>query len=423
MENPYIPHKPTPKQAEFLLDDRREILYGGAAGGGKSIGLLMGALMYVTESGYSALLLRRTYKDLALPEAIMDLADQWLQGTDAKWNNETKTWSFPSGATLTFGYLESEKHKYRYQGAKFNFVGFDELTQFTESQYTYLFSRIRRPKGSNIPSRMRASSNPGGVGHEWVKKRFITNPVNGRLFIPAGLVDNPHLDQEEYRNSLSELDPVTRAQLEEGNWDIAAKGEMFKRQWVDIVDVVPRCDKYVRYWDCAATKEEGKKDPDWTVGVLMGELNGTYYVIDVQRFREDAGESDNLMREQAVIDGVEIPIREEQEGGSSGKKIVSIHSKGIFAGYDYVGIPSSGNKVVRAKPFSAACKNGNVKLLSAPWNSAYMWELEMFPSKDVHDDQMDASSGAFNELSSYNTVDTSYSQSYTSYTYIGATRA
>lgn len=399
LENPYIPHRPTPKQAEFLLDDRREILYGGAAGGGKSLGLLMAALMYVGEPGYTALLLRRTYKDLALPEAIMDLAEQWLHNTDAKWNNDTKTWSFPSGASLTFGYLETEKDKYRYQGAKFNFVGFDELTQFTESQYTYLFSRLRRPVGSTIPVRMRASSNPGGVGHQWVKERFISNPMKDRLFIPAGLVDNPYLDQDEYRKTLSELDPVTRAQLEDGNWDIAATGEMFKREWIDIVDQAPHCTRYIRRWDCAATDAKKGSDPDYTVGVLMGVLNGVYYVIDVQRFQKPPGEADEIMKQQAIIDGKNVSIREEQEPGSAGKKIISIHSRGIFEGYDYRGEPSTGDKVTRARPFSAACQNGNVKLVRGPWNNMYLWELEMFPNDGVHDDQVDASSGAFNELS------------------------
>lgn len=400
LDNKYIPYEPTIKQAEFLADSYLEVLFGGAAGPGKSTGLLMASLMYITEPEYSALLLRRTYQDLALPDAIMDVAEQWLRPTDAHWDEETKTWSFPSGATLTFGYLQSEKDKYRYQGAKFNFVGFDELTQFQESQYRYLFSRIRREAGSSIPSRMRASSNPGGIGHIWVKDRFITNPEKDVCFIPAKMTDNPYLDQEEYLSALAKLDPVTRAQLQDGNWDIAAKGELFKREWIEIVDNAPKCSNYLRWWDCAATEEKKGKDPDYSIGLLMGVLNGVYYVLDVQRFRKPPGESDELMSQQATIDGRGVSIREEQEPGSSGKKIISIHSRGIFAGYDYKGVPSTGDKITRAKPFSAACQNGNVKLVRGPWNNEYLWELEMFPQDGVHDDQVDASSGAFNELTS-----------------------
>lgn len=400
LDNPYIPLNPSAKQAEFLVDDRREILYGGAAGGGKSVGLLIAALMYVTEPGYTALLLRRTYKDLALPEAIMDLADQWLHSTDAKWNNETKTWTFPSGATLTFGYLETEKDKYRYQGAKFNFVGFDELTQFTESQYTYLFSRIRRPIGSTIPGRMRASSNPGGIGHQWVKERFISNPVNGRLFIPAGLVDNPYLDQDEYRKTLSELDPVTRAQLEDGNWDISAKGEMFQRDWFEIVDQAPACARIVRFYDKAATEPTSKNpDPDYTAGLKLGYDGKHYYIIDLVHFRKNPGDTDVTIEHTKNMDGVTVSQRMEEEPGSSGKSIIDTYTRTIFRGCDFRGVKSTGSKIARAKPVSSAAYNRLIKVVRAPWNSTLFWELEMFPQEGAHDDIVDALSGAYNELS------------------------
>ena len=104
----------------------------------------MGALAQVDVPGYAALLFRRTYSDLALPGALMDRAHDWLGGTAAVWNERKHTWSFPSGATLTFGYLETERDKYRYQSSEVQYIGFDELTEFAESQYLYLFSRLRR---------------------------------------------------------------------------------------------------------------------------------------------------------------------------------------------------------------------------------------------------------------------------------------
>ncbi len=128
LENPWIPHEPTPKQAEFLLLPDREAFYGGAAGGGKSDALLMAALQYVEVPNYAAILFRRTFADLALPGALMDRSQEWLSGTEARWNERDKTWTFPSGATISFGYLEHENHKYRYQSAEFQFIGFDELT-------------------------------------------------------------------------------------------------------------------------------------------------------------------------------------------------------------------------------------------------------------------------------------------------------
>ena len=133
----------------------------------------MAALQYVDVPGYAALLFRRTYADLNLPGALMDRAHQWLGATAARWNAHDHRWTFPSGATLTFGYLETERDKYRYQSSELQYIGFDELTQFPESQYTYLFSRLRRLGDSEVPLRMRSASNPGGEGHEWVRARFV----------------------------------------------------------------------------------------------------------------------------------------------------------------------------------------------------------------------------------------------------------
>jgi predicted phage terminase large subunit-like protein len=164
-QNPYIPHLPTPKQLALLLAPELEVLWGGSAGGGKSDGLLMAALEYVDVPGYTALLLRRTYADLSLPGALMDRAHQWLRGTDAHWSDQKKTYTFPSGATLTFGYLQTDADKFRYQGSELCFIGWDELTQFPETSYRYLFSRLRKPANVEVPLRLRSASNPGGVGH------------------------------------------------------------------------------------------------------------------------------------------------------------------------------------------------------------------------------------------------------------------
>lgn len=201
--------------------------------------LLMAALLFVDVPGYAALILRRTYADLALPGAIMDRAAEWFRPTVAHWQDDTKTWIFPSSATITFGYLQTEADKYRYQGAEFQFVGYDELPQFTETQYTYLLSRLRRLSASPVPLRQRGAGNPGGIGHEWVKARFI-DTTTGRPFIPAKLIDNPHLDQVAYRESLAGLDDVTRAQLEDGNWDVQPSGGYFQRSWFTIVDALPQ---------------------------------------------------------------------------------------------------------------------------------------------------------------------------------------
>lgn len=231
LDNPYIPHKPFPKQAAFLSLEDKEALYGGAAGGGKSDALLMAALMFVNYPDYNAILFRKTYSDLALPEAIMTRSHEWLSNTDASWNGSDYRWTFPSGATLSFGYLNHDKDRYRYQSSAYQFIGFDELTQFPAEHYLYLFSRLRRLRSQPVPIRMRGGTNPGGVGHEWVYDRFIVDQE--RPFVPAYLQDNFYLDQDEYIASLQELDETTRRQLLGGLWITDPAGKPFLREWWD----------------------------------------------------------------------------------------------------------------------------------------------------------------------------------------------
>lgn len=225
----YCPHIPDPikdaQQYQFVNDDRKELLYGGAAGGGKSDAILMSALKYVEVPGYAALLLRRTFRDLNQPDSLIPRSKEWLRHTDAKWDGNSTRWTFPSGATLTFGYMARDDDVYQYQSAAYQFVGYDELTQFSELQYTYLFSRMRRKQGSTIPIRMRGATNPGGIGHRWVKDRFVDQPAtDDRAFIPSKLSDNRHVDREQYREELKELDEHTRKQLEEGDWTARLPG-------------------------------------------------------------------------------------------------------------------------------------------------------------------------------------------------------
>lgn len=219
------------KQHAALWINDKELLYGGAAGGGKSDYLLMGALQYVDVPHYHAIIFRRSHTDLALPGALMERAHEWLDGTDARWRELDKEWTFPSGASLTFAYLKHSLDKYRYQSTDFQYIAFDELTQFPESDYTYLFSRLRKPaRGalSYVPLRMRAGSNPGGVGHKWVKGRFIGTHVSGRVFVPASLWDNAeNIDVDSYIESLMELDEQTRKQLMEGDWSVRPPGSWY----------------------------------------------------------------------------------------------------------------------------------------------------------------------------------------------------
>lgn len=399
----YIPHVPTPRQAVFLSATHREALYGGSAGSGKSDALLMAALQYADQPNYAAILFRRTYADLSLPEALMDRASEWLGGTDAVWRDREKTWEFPSGASLSFGYLQSKTDRFRYQSAAFQYIGFDELTHFPEQDYRYLFSRLRRLEGGHVPLRMRSGSNPGGIGHEWVKQRFIVGGDKARIFIPAKLGDNPHLDQAEYRESLRELDPVTRQQLLNGDWSARTTGDMFARNDFKLADVedVPRDMTWCRFWDLAGTEDSGDAGQAYTAGVLMGrEPGGVFWVRDVRRERLAPAGVQKLMIDTAEEDRElygPVAVRMEQEPGSSGKFVVQDFARKL-AGFDFRGVPASGSKVERARPLSAAVANGLVRVVSAPWNGAFYDEFEAFPEEGVTRDQVDAGSGAYAAL-------------------------
>src|ERR1700730_17803924 len=196
----YCPHVPTAKQLAFLLCPRPEAFFGGSAGPGKTEALLMAALQFAEQPQYKALLLRRTFRQLNQSSSITNRARQWLANTDAIWHNADKRFTFPSGATITFGNLDTEDDVYQYDSAEFQFIGFDELTSFSERQYTYLFSRLRTTKDHPVPLRMRAASNPGNRGHDWVKARFMIGQAPEslhkefpeRFFLAARIEDNPH---------------------------------------------------------------------------------------------------------------------------------------------------------------------------------------------------------------------------------------
>ena len=169
--------QPQPKQIQFKQRGEYECLYGGAAGGGKSDALLAEALRQVDIPHYRAIIFRKTYPQLTelidRSQAIYSMAYP-----KAKYNDSKHVWTFPSGAKIYFGSMQHTKDRTNYQGKRYDFIAFDELTHFTWDEYSYMFSRNRPSKSpkSNRKTRVyiRASANPGGIGHGWVKERFIT---------------------------------------------------------------------------------------------------------------------------------------------------------------------------------------------------------------------------------------------------------
>lgn len=244
-----------PKQGHVLVEYALvfELLYGGAAGPGKSEYLLAyNMLRRLKYPGTSGLFLRREYQQLIKSEGAIPRSHAILHGSSASWNGSERKWTFPGGGALEFGHIHSEEDKHNYQSAAYADIQFDELTQFTESQYLYLFSRARTTRPGCVPT-IRSATNPGGVGHGWCKSRFIdplppetvgwfkrisdvdtqvdpSDPLaKSRVFIPGRLEDNRYLTEtNEYEATLLAMPEDDMRALLYGDWD-AWKGNVFKR--------------------------------------------------------------------------------------------------------------------------------------------------------------------------------------------------
>ena len=271
---------------------------------------------------------------------------------------------FPSGATLTFGYLESERDKYRYQSSEVQYVGFDELTQFAESQYLYLFSRLRKLAGAEVPVRMRSASNPGGVGHEWVRSRFVDQEpaqATERIFIPACLSDNPHFDREGYAANLAELDAVTRAQLLEGDWQVRPEGVLFKRDWF----AMSRWSGGAPAGRATGTRRRPRVAGHVPPGCSSrgppraSSCRGRRWPATGRRFSASAHARDRRARRTSGRDLDRAGTGQRRQGERRG---LVRNLAGFMVRADRV----TGDKVSRARPLAAQCEAGNVRLLRGP---------------------------------------------------------
>ena len=442
-------------QTEFMSSSADVVIYGGAAGGGKSYGLLLSALRYKNVKGYTCAVFRRTYKQVFSPGGLWDEATKMyagIRGARARVSNGE--WLFrgkngrPGGKEL-FKHIGGDKDLPDYQGSQICGLCFYELTHFSEHQFFYMLSRNRSTCG--VRPYVKATCNPDA--DSWVAK-FIAwwidqetgYPIperSGKIrwfirrdeaihwadtkeelwerfdlrttvergqpksatFIMSSVYDNRALLEIDpgYLANLMALPLIERERLLKGNWKIkAAAGLFFKRtQLGDILDTIPNdVVQWVRCWDLAATEKTEGGDPAYTAGVLMGKrADGRYIVADVVNKQMSASDVRKTIKLTAQIDQTmfkRVRIRLPQDPGQAGKEQAQSYIK-FLSGYDVCTVPESGSKESRAEPMAAQWQAGNFDLLAAPWNEEYLTQLENFPDSKFKD-MVDASANGFAEI-------------------------
>lgn len=455
-------------QEDFIASDADICIYGGMAGGGKTWGILYDPLRYIIPSddwgpegvkGFSGVIFRRTNPQIRNEGGLWDESEAMYPLFGARPRESILEWVWPTGQTMRFAQLQHDKSKNEWQGAQIPFIGFDELTHFTQEQFFYLISRNRSLCG--VTPYIRATCNPdadswvaefiawwieqdeaspnyglaiperSGVIRYFARKNdkvhwadtpeelyhlFAKYPksvdrrslIKSVTFITASIFDNKKLlaQNPEYLGNLEALPMVERERLLGGNWKIRpSSGNVFNRDWWKYCNAVPSEDiKWIRYWDKAATDDTDEKAyidrTPYTAGVLVGRTrHGTFFVADVKRAQYSPGRRNKMIQETALEDELkygDVTIWVEQEPGSGGKESAQISVKSL-AGFNVRTERVTGDKLGRAMPASSQVEGGNVYLLNGEWNKSFVDECHGFPVARVKD-QVDGFSGAMNKL-------------------------
>lgn len=424
------------------------VVFGGAAGGGKTYALLLEPLRHVGTKGFGAVIFRRTYAQVAQQGGLWDETFNIYPYVNGMHHRGSLSWSWPSGAQVRFGHLNLEATKYDYQGAQIALMGFDELTHFSESQFFYMLSRNRSICG--VRPYVRCTCNPDAdswvarVLDWWIdpetgypipersgKVRWFVRDGDELLwgddparleadvgipdlkakslcFVPSRVYDNRVLMARDpgYIANLMALPLVERERLLGGNWKIrVTAGRLFNRAWFEIVqpEQVPLGGVAVRFADFAATaRGMTRSDPDYTAAVKVYYVNKTWYIADVVAGQWAAMEAERtvqaLARQDAVIEAAayrQFMYRWEEEPGAAALRDTArqvYDMRGLDAGG--LSVNGKGDKVTRAKPFAAQCEAGNVKLVAGPWNEMWLSHMHHQPEAP-HDDVMDATVGGW----------------------------
>ncbi len=346
---------PQPKQRLFMERPEYEAFFGGAAGGGKSDVIVVEALRQVSIPWYKGIIFRKTYRQLG---ELLEKAERYYRYAvpGSRYNGQQSCWKFPSGAKIYFAGMQYTKDREKWQGWQFDYIGFDELTHFQWDEYSYMFSR-NRASGPGTRVYMRSTGNPGGVGHGWVKQRFISvappmTPVRQkikgrdkdgneteewryRIFVPARLEDNKKLEENDpnYRLNLGMLPQREREALLEGNWD-SFSGQVFMEwrndpehyrdhKWTHVIEpfIIPG------HWRILMGYDWGYSKP-FACGWYAFDENGKMYMI--RELYGCTGDPDEGVKWSDDKIASEIRRIESEDVNLRGKKIERIADPAIF---------------------------------------------------------------------------------------------
>lgn len=423
-------------QTKFIASSADIVVYGGAAGGGKTWALLLEPLRHINNPRFGATVFRRTYPEIMSQGGMWDETQKLYRLVGGVSRESALDWRFSRGSTVKFAHMQNESDMYSYQGAQIPLICIDQLELFTERQFWFLFSRNRSTCG--VKPYIRATCNPDPesfvrrliewwigadgyplgdrsglvrwfvrVGDElvWANTKeellqYVGHPPKSLTFIPAQVTDNKVLLDNDpgYMANLMALPYVERERLLKGNWLVKHQaGKVFNRGYFSVVGAASAGGREVRFWDLAATrKEKIGDDPDYTAGIKVKVVDGIVYILDLVTMLEGPAEVDQAIKNIAMQDGRGCLVRWEKEPGASGVRD-NARMVQMLAGFDAAGIDPLGDKVVRAKPVAAQAQAGNVRLVAGPWNERCLSELHNFPD-GAHDDVVDALSGAYNVL-------------------------
>jgi len=432
-------------QEAFLASPADIAIMGGAAGCGKSYGILMEPLRHKDNGKFGSVCFRRESPQITAEGGLWDTSFNVYGDLAEPLQSPQLHWTFPSGAQVTFSHLQYDKTVKNWDGSQIALLMFDELQHFSAYQFFYMLSRNRSISG--VKPYVRASCNPDpdsflldflswwidpetgypipersgvlrwmirsnnviywGDSFDEMKVRFPDGYPKSVTFIPGHVTDNKILLAMDpgYVANLNAMVEYERQRLFEGNWFARpSAGDLFKKHYFHMVDMqdLPELELSMRYWDRAATvPSDINPDPDWTAGVLVGvDLRGNYYVMDVEHDRQPPLEVQYMVHGAAERDTIDVSVGIEQEPGASGVMEADTYVRAL-ARYDVQTFPKTKNKLTCWKPAAAQVKAGNVFVVRGAWNEAFFNELSGVTdgSQKGHDDQADAFAGAFNYLS------------------------